>query len=234
MARINWVGLAGGSVTLAVVAVSFFIPWWRLSVEGFVEANISPLNTNFSLLGNAFTIPLLTALNIVGLLSFVASGVVMLIYSVLPTKNYSKHLLGFAYRKPLYTLVFFVISLVAVSFLVQSIIGLSVPLSGSTTATIPESIIRGATVTLLISTGFLWPFWLAAVAAGLCIAARIYHKRLTATKEPLPQPKPTEPAPPPPTPAETPVPPTPAPVPPTPETPPPAAPASEPSQAPAA
>src|SRR3990170_802896 len=225
MAKINWVGLAAGSAIIAVVIFSIFIPWWHISadvtsqavtIEGLINADISPLNTNFSFLGKNLGMPLLTALNIVGLLSMTASGIVMLIYSVLPTKPYSKHLLGFAYRKPLYLLVFFVIPILAISMLIQSLAGLSIPLSGSTTVTPPEWLIDGNTVSITISTGFFWPFWLAAVAAGLCLAARIYHKRLTATKEPSPQPPPTEPAPPPPAPTKAPVPPTPAPTPPAP------------------
>jgi hypothetical protein len=137
----------------------------------------------------------------------VASGVVMLIYSVLPTKPYSKHLLGFAYKKPLYTLIFFVVFLLAVSLLVQAIAGVGVPVSGSATVPIPEALIGGTPVSFLFSTGFLWPFWLAVVASVLCIGARIYHRRFNVAEK-LPQQKPsTDTAAPPPAPA---TPPTPA------------------------
>jgi hypothetical protein len=40
----------------------------------------------------------------------------------------------------------------------------------------------GVTIAVLISAEFQWPFWLAAVAAGLCIAARLYHKRTVTTQ----------------------------------------------------
>jgi hypothetical protein len=187
-ARINWVGLAGGLMTIAVVVASFFIPWWRLtadvesqaiSLEGLARADVSPLNTNFNLLGRALTVPLLTALNIVGLLSLLASGIVMLIYSVLPTKSYSKHLLGFAYKKPLFMVIFFVASLLAISLIVQSFAGVVMPLSGSGNVPLPENFVGGESVNILFSTGFLLPFWLAIVAAGLCIGARIYHMKFT-------------------------------------------------------
>jgi hypothetical protein len=211
--KINWVGLAGGSATIVAVVVSFFIPWWHLSagivsetltVDGLLQADVSPLNANFKFLGKDFGVPLISALNIVGLLFFVASGVVMLIYSVLPTKPYSKHLLGFAYKKPLFTLVFFVVFLVVVSLLVQAIVGVGVPVSGSATVPIPEALIGGTTVSFLFSTGFLWPFWLAVVASVLCIGARIYHRRFTVAEKP-PQQKPsTDTAAPPPAPATTP------------------------------
>lgn len=221
-ARINWVGLAGGSATIAAVIVSFFIPWWHLSagvisqtftVDSLLQADVSPLNTNFTFLGKGFGIPLITALNIVGLLSMIASGIVMLIYSVFPTKPYSKHLLGFAYKKPLFTLVFFVVFLLVVSLLVQAIVGVGVPVSGSATIAIPTSLIGGTTVSFLILTGFLWPFWLAVVASVLCVAARIYHRRFTVTEKPSQQqPPPTDTAAPPPAPTATPEPTTPSPL----------------------
>jgi hypothetical protein len=199
-AKINWVGLAGGSLTVAVVAISFFIPWWFLSaginseaisIEGLLRVGTSPLNTNLSLIGTPLTIPLLAALNIVGLLSMLLSGIVMLIYSVLPTKPYAKHLLGFAYKKPLILLVSFVAILLAGSLLIQSFAGFSIPLSGSSTPTLPGSIGGATNVSFQISTGFLLPFWLAIVASGLCIGAKIYHKRLTATQ--VTEVKPAEP-----------------------------------------
>jgi len=181
--KINWFGLAGGSLTIAIVVASFFIPWWSLYVEGFLQADVSPLHSNFSLLNSTFTVPLITALTIVGLLSFVASGVVMLIYSVLPTKPYSKHLLGFAYKKPLFALIFFVVTLFAISTVVQIIFGFSFPLTGSANLAIPASLTRGANVSFFVSTGFSWLFWLVAIAAGLCITAKIYHKRFTIVKQ---------------------------------------------------
>lgn len=182
--RINWFGIAGGSLTLAAVVISSFIPWWSLNIEGFLKANISPLNSTFSLLNNPLTVPLVTALTIVGLLSLIASGIVMLIYSVVPMKTYSKHLLGFAYRKPLYSVIFFVLTLFAISTIAQIILGLSIPLSGSATLQLPESFTRGASISFLAVTGFSWLFWLVVVAAGFCIAARLYHPKLTTVKPP--------------------------------------------------
>jgi hypothetical protein len=178
--KINWVGLAGGVTTIALIIISLFSPWWQITVgEDLVKANVSPVNTNFNFLGNTFTIPLIWALNLSSLLSLVASGIAMLVYSIIPTKPYSKHLLGFAYKKPLFTLLLFVIVLFALTQITQAMFSLSVPLIGSTTATLPESMTYGATIAVLISAEFQWPFWLAAVAAGLCIAARLYHKRVT-------------------------------------------------------
>jgi hypothetical protein len=185
LSKINWFGLAGGITTIIVVVVSLFSPWWQLTVgDNFVQANASPVNTNFSFLGTAFTIPLIWALNIVSLLSLILSGAVMLVYSVMPAKSYSKHLLGFAYRKPLYTLIFFVVGLFAVTSILQAIVGIGVPLMGSTTVTLPQFFSSSVTISVLLSAGFQYPFWLAIVAAGLCIAARLYHKKVAAPKQP--------------------------------------------------
>ncbi len=178
-------------MTIVIVAVSYFMPWWfisadvnsaSVSIEGLLRAGLSPLNTNISLIGTSLTIPLLMALNIVGLLSLLLSGIVMVVYSVIPTRPYSKHLLGFAYKKPLILVVLFVISLVAITSLVQAFAGFGIPLSSSGTLSLPTSVSVGNSMDILVSTGFLLPFWLTIVAAGLCIGARIYHKRFTATQ----------------------------------------------------
>jgi hypothetical protein len=184
-ANLNWFGLVGGALTIVVVVVSLFSPWWQLTIgDNFVQANASPVNTNFSFLGTSFTIPFIWALNIVSLLSLILSGAVMLVYSVMPAKPYSKHLLGFAYRKPLYTLIFFIGGLFAIALILQGVLGFSVPLMGSTTVTLPQALTSSVTISVLLSAGFQYPFWLAIVAAGLCIAARLYHKKVAAAKQP--------------------------------------------------
>jgi hypothetical protein len=175
----NWIGLAAGVTTIVVIIASFFYPWWQVTVwGGRITVNVSPVNTNFSFLGTSFTVPLITAFNIVSLLTLAACGIAMLIYSVAPTKAYSKHLLGFAYKKPLFSIVFSVIVLFVITMIIQALFGFNVPLIGSSTATLPENITMGVTMSVLISAGFQWPFWLAVVAAVLCIAARFYHKKV--------------------------------------------------------
>jgi hypothetical protein len=182
--RINWLGLAGGVTTIVVIVVSLFYPWWQLRVgEGLVTANASPLNINFDVLGTAFTIPLLWAINLASILTLLASSITMIIYSIFPAKSYSKQLLDFAYRKPLYLLLFFVIFLFASTLLVQVLLNFNVPLAGSTNSKLPIPLIQGTIISVLISTGFQWPFWLAIVSAGLCIAAKLYHKRVVSIQK---------------------------------------------------
>jgi len=177
--KINWFGLAAGIITLIVLVISLYVPWWQLTVgENLLEVNASPVNTNFGLLGTQFTIPLIWALNLVSILTFTASGIVMLIYSFIPTKSYSKHLLGFSYKKPLYALITFVAGLLVI-ISIAGLLGISIPLIGSTNLMLPTQFLpMGASISVLVSGSFQLPFWLAIVAAALCIAARLYHRRV--------------------------------------------------------
>jgi hypothetical protein len=172
---INWFALGAGILTLILLIVSLYLPWWQLTVgESLIKVNASPLNTNFSLFGTLFTVPLIWALNLVSILTFTACGLIMLIYSLIPTKSYANHLLGFAYRKPLYIIVGFLAGLIAI-IIGAGYFGLSLPLMGSATVTLPTSWTMGATVSALISASFQLPFWLAITSAVLCILARMFH-----------------------------------------------------------
>jgi hypothetical protein len=183
LAKINWFGFAGGALTILMIVISMFYPWWQLTVgDDLIKINASPVNTNFGFLDTSFTIPFIWALNVIGLLTLLLSGVAMLIYSVMPTKSFAKPLLDFGYKKPLFTFLFFVIALVVVSVILQAVLSINLPLMGSATNTVPIPFASGVTLTVLLSAGFQWSFWLAAVAAGLCIAARLYHKKVAAQK----------------------------------------------------
>ena len=187
--KINWFGLAGGIATLVVVIASFYVPWWQISIGELAKASLSPVNTNFEVLETGLTVPLIWAASIVSLLFLLTSGIVMLLYSVLPSKPYSKHLLGFAYKKPLFIVIFFIVPLIAVPLILQAILNIGIPINGASTIAIPTSLLGGEiNVSFIVTAGFLWPFWLAIVAAGLCIAARIYHKRIS---PPIPSTAPT-------------------------------------------
>lgn len=177
--RINWFGLAAGIITLIVLAVSLFVPWWQLTIgDKLLQVNASPLNTNFGLLDLHFTIPLLWAWNLVSVLTFAAAGIVMLFYSIFPTKSYSKELLGFSYKKPLYILISFFVGLL-VMVAIAGAIGFNVPVVGASNIALPSQFMpTGLSVSALVSAGFQLPFYLAIAAAALCIVARLYHKRV--------------------------------------------------------
>lgn len=178
--RLNWFGLAAGIIILIVLVISFYVPWWQLTVgQDLVKVNASPVNTNFGLFGKQFTVPLIWATNLVSILTLTASGVVMLVYSIFPAKSYSKELLGFSYKKPLYILILFVSGLLVITA-IAGVLGFSIPLVGSTNFAVPTQFIpSNFAITALVSGSFQLPFYLAIVAAALCIAARLYHQRAT-------------------------------------------------------
>ena len=186
---INWFGLSAGIITLIVLVLSLYVPWWQLTIgQNLIKINASPVNTNFGLFGGTqFTIPLIWALNLISILTFTACGLVMLIYSVLPTKSYSKHLLGFSYKKPVYLLISFAVGLVAI-IAIAGFLGMSIPLMGSTTLTLPTQFMpTGLSINASVSGSFQLPFYLAIVAAALCIAARLYHKNLAKIPKKMPE-----------------------------------------------
>jgi len=183
-AKINWFGIAGGIAVLLLICLSFYFPWWQLVVgENSVKANVSPIYTNFDFIGSSFTIPLLLALNISSVILMTVGGIALLIYSFKPLSSYSRRLLSFGYKKPLYSLILFVVCLLAITLVVKSVWDLNVPLMGSVQTTLPSEMTQGATVSVLMVASFQWPFLLAIAAAGLCIVARFYDKKI-ATAQP--------------------------------------------------
>ena len=179
LTKFNWVALAGGVTTILLIAVSIFTPWWQLNVgDDLMTVNASPVNMNMGFLDASFNIPFILALNIVSILGLLASAIAMMIYAIIPRKSFSMHLLGFGYKKPLYTVLFFIIGLVATTMICRAVLNLNIPLMGSATSTLPIPLASGITLTVLLAAGFQWSFWLAIVAATLCIAARIYHGKV--------------------------------------------------------
>jgi cytochrome b561 len=98
--------------------------------------------------------------------------------SIIPSKTFSRNLLNFSYKKPLFSLVFFVVGLITVVLIIQALRSISVPLVGSATVTLPYSLTQGLRANLFLSAGFQWPSWVGVIAASLCIAAKLYHKRI--------------------------------------------------------
>ncbi len=179
--KINIIALVAGISTLLLIAISIFVPWWQLAVgnPAVASVNVSPVNVNLDLLGNFVTIPIIYALNIASALSLASGGIVMLIYSLKPNKTYSSKLLGFGYKKPLYAVILFVIGMFAMSYLVQRFSGFTFPLMGSSSLSLPQGMApEGVNINVAVSAGFGWPFYFAIVVAGLCVAARLYHRKV--------------------------------------------------------
>jgi hypothetical protein len=61
--------------------------------------------------------------------------------------------------------------------------GMDVPISGTGTIGLPEAIGDvGVGVSIAVSSSLNWPFYLAIAVAALCIAARIYHRKISRPK----------------------------------------------------
>jgi len=178
--EINWFALVGAVLLLALVPISIYFSWWRLVIgENLFAVNTSPVNTNFSVMGAQLTSPMVWAINVIGMLTLTVSGIILLIYSIFPAKSFSIDLLSFGYRKPLYMVITYVVGLVVSTVLVQTFSGISVPVSGTFNVVLPSSLTMGATISVAVFSVFEWPFWLAIVAAGICIVARFYHRRVS-------------------------------------------------------
>lgn len=188
--KFNWVGIVGGSATLVLIAVSWFVPWWSFNIgsPAFMEASFSPVNLNFALFGDSLTLPLIWAMNISVLLSLAAGGIIMLVYSLVPTKPYAKRLLSFSYNKPIYAVVFFVAELIVMVIMAKTLVGLDLPLSGSAVIMLPPSMTQGTSVSVAVLAAFGWPFYFAIVVAAICVVARLVHKKVVGATSTEPQP----------------------------------------------
>ena len=191
---INWFALAAGALMLVVVALSIFTPWWKLQIgsgTGFVTINANPFYTSFDVLHLNFVIPFLFAINIGIIALFAASGVIFIIYSVKPTKSYSKHLLSYGWKRPLYTVIGFIVLIVVILYVAPDIINSMshsstvpvpiVPLIGSSVIQFSSGVFGSSNavqVGITVVTAFGYTFYLAVAAAALGIVARIYHRRI--------------------------------------------------------
>jgi hypothetical protein len=187
---VNWFALVGGALTLVLAVTSLSVPWWQLTVgQTLAKIGFSPVNLSMDIMGYSVALPIITAINWMFMVLLVFAGTVLAVYSFMPLMPYSKRLLTFAYKKPLATLIGFLIILLLITnsgAIVGLIIGgsktsgadLNVPWSGAKTLQLPSSISQGVVSGVYVSAEVGWTFWLAVTVAGLCIAARIYHRKL--------------------------------------------------------
>lgn len=197
--KINIVALIAGILTFVLIAVSLFVPWWQFTVgdPAIAQVGLSPVTYNLALFGTVLTMPLVYALTIGSMLTLIAGGIIMIVYAVYPNKSYSKQLLGFGYKKPLYAVILFGVALLALYISATYFGGMNVPISGSGTMGLPQAIGDvGVGVSVKVNSSLNWPFYFAIVVAALCIAARLYHKKVA--EVPATQVNLTSPPPPPP------------------------------------
>jgi hypothetical protein len=185
--KINIIALIAGITTLVLIAVSVYVPWWQFTVgtatagkSAPVQVNFSPLNFNVNLFGsNSITVPLILAFNLICLLTLLSGALVLIIYAVKPNKSYSKKLLGFGWKKPLYAVILFVVEIVGLILVANMFGGLNLPINGSATVQPPSGMLpSGVNFGVSVLAAFQWPFYLSIVVAGLCVAARLYHRTI--------------------------------------------------------
>jgi hypothetical protein len=184
--KINIVALVAGVLSLVLVALSWFVPWWQITIgnpgpQAIATVNFSPVNFNFAFFHTMLTVPIIWALNIASLLTLLAGGIALVAYAVMPTKSYSKQILGFGYKKPLYALILFIIELVVLYFSATMISGISFPIMGSGVLSLPASLAPGGiSISVAVSTAFGWTFFFAIAVVVMCVAARFYHRKIEA------------------------------------------------------
>jgi hypothetical protein len=176
--KMNWFGIASGvtAAVLLVLSVAYAAPWWQLSIaEELGRVDVSPLDINAQFLGVHVEIPILWYLTLSGKLILLAAIVALFACSIFPENKYAKNLLGYGYKRPLIMVIALIVILIILTALVGLILPIKVPFLGTETSTLT---FEGAKVTVSISAGFTWVFWLAITAAALAILARIYHRKL--------------------------------------------------------
>lgn len=179
--QINYLALAAGVMTLVLIAVSVFVPWWQFTVgePAIAEMSLSPVTYNMALFGQILTMPLVYALVLGSMLTLIAGGIIMLIYSIFPTKSYSKQLLGFAWKKPLYAIALFIAALFTLYLSAGLLGGIDVPLNGAGTMGLPEAVGDvGVDISVKVNSSLNWPFYFGIAVAILCVAARVYHYKI--------------------------------------------------------
>jgi len=186
---VNWFALVGGTLTLVLTVASIFVPWWQITVgQTLATVSISPVSLSTIAMGYNVALPIITAIGWMFMVLLISAGIALTVYSIMPTKPYSKRLLGFAYKKPLGTFIGFVILMLLLTnagTIVGMIAGpnmagadLNIPWNGPKTLHLPSSMAQGILLGIAISASLEWTFWLAVIVAALCVAARLYHKKL--------------------------------------------------------
>lgn len=188
------IGLISGLFLIIAILLSFHTPWWQLRVGDLGSVDFSLLTTNMILFGQTFTIPLLMAINISGFLLLSISAIVMMLYSVNPTKDYAKSLLSWSYKQPIIILIGFVGGIVALTqilpILVEPFIptDMALPIIGTSIIQVPSEILGGGSgvqIGIALTAGFQWTFYLTLAAMVMCIATRILYSRAGFMVQPL-------------------------------------------------
>ena len=186
----NWFALAAAALMFVTVASSLLSPWWRVEVgSGLLAVNVDPFLTSFSILGTAYIVPIILALNVGTAALFIAGGIALIIYAINPAGKYSKHLLSFGWKRPLQVTAEFIVMLALSLYAAPAAINIIahgavaptpiVPFVGSSIIWLPSGVLNiPARVAVTATATFTHSFFLGVVATALSIVARMWHRRI--------------------------------------------------------
>ncbi len=186
--RINWFGVTAG---ILMLMLPFLGPWWRLRVgDGLAEIATSPFHISGSMMGKAISISSLVSYIVLATkITVLIAGVFMLLASLLPDRWWSRRLFKFGRMKVFWMVIGLVVMLVVAAAIANKVlpgflpagVQLSIPyVSGSTNVVVDMG---DAQAIFPLSMGLGGAFIAAIVTAALCIAARIYNRRLVPPEE---------------------------------------------------
>ncbi len=178
----NIPGLIAG---ICLIALPFLGYWWSVRFgDGAFAMEVSPFMLGMNGFGKEFFSPLITAVNTAVTISIVFFSALLLIGSILRCsrqyRQQSDQLVGMAAKKPLWLVVFFVISIVISGYgieysLRESGIAITLPvITGDAVGSITAS---GTTVQIPVSLSLNMAFWYAVVFAIIAMSAGIYQKK---------------------------------------------------------
>jgi len=190
--QINWPRLVAG---ILMFILPFAGPWWTAEVgEGALEFGISPFDMRMVIGGQPLHSDLIGLFLLATKISFLVAGVFVVLSALSPRKWWSPHLCGFGIRKPLWSVVGIVLTLLLGAFFVNVFlpgllssmgegaeVQLNVPyLAGASTAHLSFQS-QGSTVeiTAPLEVGLTGAFWLAVITVGCALGSGIYSKRVS-------------------------------------------------------
>ena len=177
MRNINWPGLLSIAFMLLILyaSLAYGAPWWRLEVgDGLGHANVSPLDIEIEVMGNAIDVPLLKFITFGTKATWAIVAAIMLVYSLDASPKNSKTLLNLSYRKPVYYVAAMILIGLVGRLAVGEYLQISIPFVGTSNLTFHA---QGDTVSMPLKASLTWLFWAAMACASLSVATRLYHEK---------------------------------------------------------
>ena len=184
MPRVNVLGFIAGALILYLVF--FDAPWWTLSAGEALSLQLSPFNISVVMLNSPVEAPIIYYITLAAKLVALAAAIAFFVSSAAGSKEWSRRVMGFAWTKMPGIVIGLVVVLAIISygaaFLEQYLpvtTSYFIPLMGQGFFSISFD---SYSISATVSTSFTQNFILAAIAAALSIAARLYHGRMEIEK----------------------------------------------------